>query len=204
MSTDDEQEWGPAEFPAEQRSYGKLSAELREQLASVTPSEDMFIRYHPCRVRLHDGTWRDRVMVVEQTEYINTWGFWPDQDSEKLGLKIEDVAEITDSPSRLPRRLAVALYRVGETGMGYCLFRISYQDGSRSNHISGNVVDFPTLPAGKSFADIKSVMPHEGASDFIAGAGRYQSFDLSQREQQDRMRDDRLPSADHVWCIYSR
>lgn len=194
MSTDSEHD------PANQPSYGKLSAELREQLASVTPSVDhqscglAGIHYHPCRVRLHDGTCSDRVMVVEQVEFSKHWKIRPAQDH---AIKIEDVAEITDSPSRLPWRSAVTLYRVGETLMGGYQFGIRYQDGSTSYHTSGNVVDFPKLAAGKSFADIKHVVPEDFTSTTM-------TFEQRKRQTELRMRTDRLSSPDFMWCLYSR
>jgi hypothetical protein len=137
------------------------------------------MKYHPCGVTLKDGTKQDCVYIVAADDYIRVWGVWPDQDEGKHEIRIEDVREIDQSPSRLPPTMAQRLYDAGESGMGYVLFELSYVDGSRSAHVSGNAVDFIRLPDGKSLRDIVEVHPH---------AGRQTQARLSARE--------------YYWCLF--
>jgi hypothetical protein len=132
------------------------------------------------RAQLLGGISKECVYVVESSEYIRKWGVWPNQDSGKREVKIEDVIEIQESPCRLPARFAQSLYAAGESGMGYLVFGIRYRDGSFSYHIAGNAVDFVNIPAGKTIDEIESVVPHAG------------------RDQQDLFR-----APNYAWCLHS-
>ena len=168
-------------FSPGMRKYPPLSEQVRAELGRVPPVSDGMMKYHPCKVRLKDGRWQDFVYAVDADDYIRVWGVWPDQDNGKREVRIEDVEEIAESPSRLPPVFAQRLYEAGESGMGYMLFELSYRDGSRSAHLSGNAVDFIRLPDGKTPEDIVSVHPHAG------------------REAADR-----LSAQEYYWCIFDK
>ena len=107
------------------RRYPVLPEALRCQLDRIEPATDGVVRYFPCKVRLTDESWQDYVFLVESSEYIQIWGVWPNQDAGKREIRLENVVEIQESASRLPRPLAQILYDAGESGMGYLLFGIS-------------------------------------------------------------------------------
>ena len=155
-------------FEAGERNYPDLPSNLRQQLARIPPSVSGSLRYFPCLVRLKDGRTLDRVYVVEARSYMTHWGVWPDQDSHKKEVRIEDVAEIHESPSRLPADFATELYRAGESGMGYVVFTVRFSDGTEQSYVTGNAVDFVSLPSGKSGSDIAGVIPHRERDRAVA------------------------------------
>ena len=142
--------------------YPKLRDELLRQLEMIEPSKDSGIEYRPSLVTLLDGRRVDCVYVVDEQSYFKPWGVWPEDDRGKLSIRIQDVAKIEESPSRLPPKIANELYQAGESGMGYCRFTLVFSDESEQVYITGNAVDFVPLPAGKSRSDIVRVLPHTG------------------------------------------
>lgn len=92
----------------------------------------------------------------------------------KKYVQIEEVVEIKASPNRLQAELANKLYAAGESGMGYCVFKMVFDNGQTLDVISGNAVDFvPTLP-GLTTRNIKDVIPHNGSREhFTRGLGYY-------------------------------
>jgi hypothetical protein len=82
------------------------------------------MEYRPCQVTLKNGETFDNVYVQEEQSYLKAWGVMPDADRGKKYLLIEDVIEIKESPYRLRPRLANKLYEAGESGMGYCLYKL--------------------------------------------------------------------------------
>ena len=167
-------------FFSGERSYPALPANLREQIARIPSASDGLLRYCPCEVSLRDSNIVDCVYVVEANEYIRAWGVWPDQDSGKREIKIQNVVQIRESPSRLPANLAQVLYDAGESGMGYVVFEIEYSDGSRSAHCSGNAVDFVNLAHGMMMSDVVAVHPHEGRGKAL------------------------LKMPEYYWCLYGK
>jgi hypothetical protein len=166
-------------FRAGSRAYPELSAEQRSQLARIEPSVvDEELRYWPCSVTLKDGTIVDRVYIVAAQPYINTWGVWPDQDSFKHEVRIEEVVAIRPSPTRIPKRFADVLYGTGESGMGYTVFTAVFRDGTSRAYIAGNAIDFIDVPSGLTAEDIIEVRPHIG---------------------RERAIEDRAP---YFWCIH--
>ena len=145
--------------------HPKLPPDLKRQLTAITPSVDGKLKYHPCLVRLNDGTELDRVYVVSEAPYIEHWGVFPGQDRHKAEVLLSDVASLTESPSRLPARFANELYKAGESGMGYTLFRVVFSDGTRQAFLAGNAVDFIEYPPGKGPQDVTAVLPHEGRNE---------------------------------------
>jgi hypothetical protein len=180
------QRWNPASgrfepFSPGERRYPLLTSVQRGQIDTIEASSNGLIHYFPCHVRLRDGTWRDHVFFAESSEYIRVWGVWPDQDKGKREVKIEDVLEIKESPSRLPRHLAQMLYDAGESGMGYLLFALRYDDMTMTYHVTGGAVDFVTLPEGKAIKNIETVIPHVG------------------REQKNIAN-----PPEYAWCLYTK
>lgn len=166
-------------FSPGDRDYPPLPSELRARLDLIPSTTNFGVTYRPCPVGLLGGTWVDCAYVVEAQSYIKAWGIWPDQDDEKGEVSIQDVSRIEPSPHRLPAPMAQRLYDAGESGMGYVLFEITYQDGSRSAHVAGGAVDFVTLAPGKTTDDIADVVPHGG-----------------------RNKRRNLPAPEYYWCLY--
>jgi hypothetical protein len=146
------------------RSYPPLSAELRESLAAIVPSNDGELQYHPCSVTLKNGTAVPCVYVVAAQSYINIWGVWPEDDPAKRHISISEIVSLAESPFRLPPHFAAQLYAAGESGMGYSIFTLVFRDGSEQTCLSGNAIDFVHLPVGKTMSDISGVIPHKRRS----------------------------------------
>lgn len=126
-------------------------------LASIEPTrvtEGIF--HYPCRMRLRDGSWVDRVICVEDARgFTRDWWIHPD-----------DVAEIVPSDKRLPAALASKLYQAGESGMGFECFEVAAEGRENFSCITYNVVDFPELPDEVTTAQILNVYPHRGQERF--------------------------------------
>ena len=161
------------------RAYPALTTGQAQQLTQIQFSSDRIIHYWPAQATLRDGSVHDRVYFVDAAEYIKAWGVWPDDDSGKQEIRIEEVVSISDSASRLPYKFADQLYRSGESGMGYVVFELQYTDGAKSAHLAGNAVDFVQLPEGKQPKDIVGVTPHAG------------------RDSKNH-----LDAPDYAWCLF--
>jgi len=175
--------WNPqsktfVSYTPEKRKYPLLNDELRQQLKKIKPSSDGMMDYFPCMIILSTGKQVDCVYLAEADSYIKVWGVWPDDDQGKKFIKVEDVTSIRPSPSRLPSHLAQKMYKAGESGMGYCIFTLCFRDGFTQAYCCGNAVDFVSLPAGKTMADVVDLLPHEG------------------RSQQ------HMPKLDYWWCLF--
>ena len=140
----------------------EISKELKQQLLAVKPSRHWTMEYRPCQVKLQNREIVDRVYVAEVATYMEIWGVMPDEDKTKKYILIEEVAEILESPSRMPVELANKLYEAGESGMGYCLYQMKLDNGQTIDVLSGNAVDFPPIPNGLTTENIKEVFPHQG------------------------------------------
>lgn len=144
-----------------------ISRVLQQQLADITPSKDSVLKYYPCQVELKDGTVLDNVYIADYDSYISSYSVLPGDDQLIL---IEDVIVIHDSPNRLPAKLANKLYNAGESGMGYCVFRLLYDTGDTFDVLTGNAVDFVPSPEDLSVNHIVDVLPHEGSrQDYTEG-----------------------------------
>lgn len=160
--------------------YPGLPNHIREALSSIEPSRDGEISYYPCRATLADGRSIDTVYIVSEKPYINYWGIYPEDDKGKSWIRIEEVVRIEESQTRLPARFANEIYREGESGMGYTVFTVVFDDGLHQAYGSGNAVDFIRYPVGKGPANVMAVLPHQGR------------------------RDDQLISSPRwFWCLYS-
>jgi hypothetical protein len=142
--------------------YPQLPLHIREGLKNIEPSGDGELLYHPCTAVLNSGEVVDHVYIVSEKPYLKYWGVYPEDDNGKASIRIEDVASVQDSPSRLPARFANEIYENGESGMGYTIFTVVFADGSRQACVTGGAVDFIQYPTGKSPKDIVAVLPHEG------------------------------------------
>jgi hypothetical protein len=170
-----------ADFPKPR--YAEISEELRQKLAAIpaaTYAGNAGLAYRPCQVLLKNGKWVDRVYVVPEDPYILSWGVWPEEDHAKKHIRIEDVTAIEESRFRLPARFASKLYEAGESGMGYHIYTVVFDDGLRMAFLSGNAIDFIEYPEGKGPANVVDVLPHIGRDD------------LGRRE-----------SPNYTWCLYS-
>jgi hypothetical protein len=150
------------------RRYSLLPDHLRRALSVIEPSKDGELIYFPCQATLRNGKAMDTVYIVPERPYIKKWGVYPEDDRGKSWVRIEDVAEVRDSPTRLPARFANELYRHGESGMGYTIFTVFtvvFADGEKQDCVTGNAVDFIRYPHGKGPADVVAVIPHEGRRD---------------------------------------
>ena len=161
------------------RKYQPISTRLLQRLKTITPSADRSLSYYPCVVTLRDGTTQDRVYLVERGLYINMWGVFPEDDSGKSQVYVQDVVDIAESPTRMPVRFANSLYMAGESCMGGVFYQLVFADGERLSVLTGNAIDFLPGLGGRSPADIDDVIPHEGRLDPA-----------------------RVPGPDYAWCIY--
>ena len=149
------------------RSHPKpavISPRLLAQVEAVTPSRDGRLLYRPCQVVLNDGGTVDRVYVQEAWTWKAVWGAWPRAHRDE-SIEIDDVASVSESPSRLAPRLADRILQAGETGMGYTKFTLVLRDGRKVNTRTGNAVDFPGLPVGVAASDVVDVVPHQHVGD---------------------------------------
>jgi hypothetical protein len=142
--------------------YPALSDQLRRQWNAIDPSVSQTLEYRPCSAALKSGLVHPCVYVVDAQAYINTWGVWPEDDTGKTSIRVEDVSSLSESPFRLPRAFANELYRAGESGMGYTVFTLVFSDHSEIAVVGGNAIDFVPLPEGKTARDIVRVVAHKG------------------------------------------
>jgi hypothetical protein len=105
--------------------YSALPEHIRIRLSGIEPSRDGELIYHPIRAALKSGEVLDTVYIVPaERPYLKYWGVYPEADKGKRWVRIEDVVEVEDSPTRLPARFADEIYRQGESGMGYTIFTV--------------------------------------------------------------------------------
>ena len=159
--------------------YASLPDHIRKALEAIVPSGDDELKYYPCRVTLRSGVVLDTVYVEPEKPYLRFWGVYPEDDSGKNFVRIEDVLEVEDSPARLPAQLANDIYDSGESGMGYTIFTVEFSDGQRQACATGGAVDFIQYPEGKGPDDVIAVYPHEGRNANL------------------------VPAPQWYWCLYS-
>lgn len=146
-------------------TYSPLLAPIREALKGIEPSHDGELLYYPCRIVLKSGQACDTAYIVPEKPYFEHWGVYPENDRGKRWIRMEDIAEVVESPIRLPAQYANEIYKNGESGMGYTIFTVVFADGVRQACVSGNAVDFIRYPLGKGPKDVIAVIPHEGRRD---------------------------------------
>lgn len=130
-------------------------------IRGITPSYDRQYHsertlYYPCAVTLTDGT-------VHERAYCNFFARYSDAGE---WINPERVADICESPHRLPIALARTLYRAGESGMGYLLYKLHFRGKADLVIVGGNFyLDFPDLPVGYHICDAVAVTPHAGREE---------------------------------------
>ncbi len=102
--------------------YAQLPGHVSESMSRIEPNKDGELAYFPCRVKLKSGLALDTVYIESEQPYLKAWGRYPEDFNGKHWIRIEDVAEVEESPTRLPARFATRLYREVESGMGYTIF----------------------------------------------------------------------------------
>jgi hypothetical protein len=156
-----------------------LPSALRRQLEAVPPSVDSGLAYRPCTVALRDGSFRDFVYVQEVGAWASRWigkGLIPERR-----MTVDEVTSVAESRRRLPIAIANQLYDVGETGMGYYVFTLVFDDGREVPCLTGGAVDFIDLPDELDPArvvDVRVGVP---------------TIELSKYAN----------AADYLWCFYS-
>jgi len=130
----------------------RIPDDLAHSLLSITPSVHINMQIWPCEFTLKDGSVSPRVLVFLSPKYYH--------DSEDI-IMARDVAEIRESPHRLPAIWSNHLYSQGESGMDYFMYRVHYEDGSHSDVITPSYVDYPEWPQGKTNEDISKVESHK-------------------------------------------
>jgi hypothetical protein len=141
-----------------------ISEQQLEQLNNVPASQ----AWTPCQVKLINGNVMENVYIANYELYKLSWG--PFLPNENMLVQIENIIEIKASPNSLPVLFAKKLYDAGESGMGYCVFKILYDNGSTLNVVTGNAVDFVPSLEGLSIENIVDVLPHQGSTtDYTKG-----------------------------------
>jgi hypothetical protein len=159
----------------------RLSAAIRNRLAHIEPSIGMGgadTAHYPCMAILKSGKEIPCVCLVERNLYMHTWGLEPHDDPHKKSVRVEDVASVASSASRLPPAFANRLYASAESGMGYHVFIVQFRNGSARAYLLGNLIDFIDYPEGQGPDDVVNVLPHQGRESNPASGPEY------------------------VWCLY--
>lgn len=132
------------------------------------------MEFRSCQVTLKNGDVLDNVYIAELDSYLKDWGMLPNYDSGKMSILIEDIENITSSPNRLRPELANKLYQAGESGMGYCIFKMIFDNGQTLDVLTGNAVDFVPIPIGLTTDNIIDVLPHAGSrTNYTNGINYY-------------------------------
>ncbi|MDR3575673.1 MAG: hypothetical protein P4L50_17575 [Anaerolineaceae bacterium] len=157
--------WKPFAPPAiKLNQIAPISPELKLLLEKITPSVSFGQKYFPCALRLEDGQEFSRVYIIDGNEHANRKGelpldFFPDP------IPIEKVVDIIDSPYRLPRQLAQALYNQEESSLGSYNFTVEFSSGAQFSYSMGGLVDFFDIPTGFNAGDAVRVIPNKALSN---------------------------------------
>ena len=134
------------------------SRELTEKLRRIVPSHDDYGELRPCRAVTKTGEVIERLLMVEEGHGL------PGE------VDIQQIADVSEYPRRLPPRFSTQLYTAGESGMGYIVYTIDLRSGASLVVVSGNLaIDFPDLPDAIEPADIIAVRPHVGRERTFVG-----------------------------------
>lgn len=133
---------------------------MRTQLAYLEPSIVGGAKYYPCSAYVSTGQLINCVYLVEKDGYFARWGGWPEDDSAKHYLHLNEISSIADSPNRLPAQFAKEVYNIGESGMGIYSFSIRFKNGMKQAYSSGGAVDFINYPKNTSGSDIVKILPY--------------------------------------------
>jgi len=153
--------------------YAPIPSSLYGKLQQITPSRAGGLSYYPCLVELKDGSSNERVYVIPAADYLKVWGVYPEEERGKRTILMADVVDLRESPVRLPPVFADELYAAGESGMGYCTFRVRYRNGTVRSYVTGGAVDFIPFPTGLGAADVSGVEPNQGRGDTAMSGSPY-------------------------------
>ena len=145
--------------------YPLLPKHIQEGLQGIEPTHDGDLTYFPCSTTLTNGDVLDTVYLMPEMPVMKLWEAYLQTDGAKRLIPMKNVAEVRDSPRRLPARFANELYQQGESGMGYTIFTVVFSDGSRQACVTSTGVDFIQYPPDKGPLDVTAVFPHEGRRD---------------------------------------
>jgi hypothetical protein len=104
--------------------YSLLPRHIQEGLQAIEPTHDGDLTYFPCSATLTSGDVLDTVYFMPERPVMKLWEGYLQSDGAKLLVRVENVAEVRDSPTRIPARFANELYKQGESGMGYTIFTV--------------------------------------------------------------------------------
>ncbi len=139
---------------------GAISKDLFNRLKTIEPNR---YGYYPCSVILNNGQFQDYVYIVDRNIFIKTWGYNPEEEKAKRFIKINDIADIRESPSRLPSHITNKLNKSGETKMGSVIATYVFSDATKLSLI--NAHDFIEYPDRKTANDLIDVIPHKWDKD---------------------------------------
>ena len=145
--------------------YSLLPRHIQEALQAIEPTHDADLTYFPCSVTLASSVVLDTVYFIPERPIMKLWEASLQTNGVKRLIRVEDIAEVRDSPTRIPARFANDLYQQGESGMGHTIFTVVFSDGARQACVTATGVDFIQYPAGKGPRDVTAVLPHEGRRD---------------------------------------
>lgn len=138
-------------------AFGRLDRQLLAEIDAITPTTDGWFTFVPARVELVSGGVCERVYCLD-VDRQRVSSVQLEALAESGAIDPSEVRHIGESSLRLPAELAQRVYDAGESGMGYVIFGVVLRDGRILQRLTGNFVDFPTLPEGVQTADIADVV----------------------------------------------
>lgn len=145
-----------------------LTQALRNQLDSIEPSVfPSGAHLYPCSARLTNGTVRESVYFVDPESFRQLFrGSPPGSVPDLSWIQAVEVANIAESPSRLPPRFANRIYLAGEHWVSYS-FTLVFSWWCHRRYQVGGFVDFLHYPRGRRPSDVRDVKlnrPHGRAT----------------------------------------
>ena len=140
------------------------------QVETIAPSQTgrsgLVQKQYPCRLVLRDGTVVPRAICLEDHRgFTADWWIHPG-----------NVARVEETFERMPASLASKIYAAGESGMGYQIFLMKYDDGTSQVFVTGNKIDFPDYPFEYDSRRVADVFPHQGRDQSKKGFRRERDF----------------------------
>ena len=164
-----------------------LDRSILSKLLAIRPAQGGYGRVWPVSLELQDGRALNRVafreLVIDDPGDVQ--GFLTGARSDGIPLCVEgecqfllwrvdeftitvpsnEIRCIAKSPHALPSHLVDKLYAGGETGMGYYVHTIVFEDNSTIVCMCPcEVLMFPDLPSSKRIDMVRDVIPHSKES----------------------------------------